>query len=111
MNTTVRTLGLITLLILTVSLGFHACKVDSNGNKKDIAYQKIEGETMGTTYHVTYSDSLERNFKHEIDSLLIQINQEVSTYIPNSFISQFNKTAVEKDLLGTQCKTSCTSFL
>lgn len=45
---------------------------------------------MGTTYHITYEDGLHRNFKKEVDSILIAINQDVSTYIKDSEISKFN---------------------
>ncbi len=55
-------------------------------------YFKIVGETMGTTYHMTYEDSLGRNFKPEVDSILVDINQDVSTYIEDSHISKFNKS-------------------
>ena len=53
-------------------------------------YFKIVGNTMGTTYHMTYEDSLGRNFKKEVDSILVEINQGVSTYIKDSDISLFN---------------------
>lgn len=53
-------------------------------------YSRISGETMGTTYHITYEDSLNRNFKPAIDSILLEINQGVSTYIADSDISKFN---------------------
>ena len=53
-------------------------------------YFKIVGETMGTTYHMTYEDSLGRNFKPEVDSILVDFNQGVSTYIKDSDISLFN---------------------
>ncbi|MFK7775969.1 MAG: FAD:protein FMN transferase [Saprospiraceae bacterium] len=54
-------------------------------------FVKIAGETMGTTYHITYEDELGRNFKKEVDSILVEINQAVSTYIPDSEISKFNQ--------------------
>jgi thiamine biosynthesis lipoprotein len=54
-------------------------------------FLKIAGETMGTTYHITYEDELGRNFKKEVDSILVEINQAVSTYIPDSKISLFNQ--------------------
>lgn len=57
----------------------------------EISYLSAEGQTMGTYYKVTYLDSLQRDFSHPIDSLLIQINSEISTYEPNSTISQFNQ--------------------
>lgn len=52
---------------------------------------KIEGETMGTTYHITYFDPSKRNFKNEVDSLLQVFNQSLNTYLPSSEISIFNK--------------------
>ncbi len=61
-------------------------------------FLKIAGQTMGTTYHLTYEDSLGRNFKKEVDSILVEINQSVSTYIPDSEISKFNNN--EKFELG-----------
>lgn len=51
---------------------------------------KIEGATMGTTYHITYFDEGNRNFKVSIDSLLTVFNQSLSTYIVSSEISEFN---------------------
>lgn len=53
---------------------------------------KVEGETMATTYHITYFDPQNRNFKREIDSLLVQVNLSINNYNPNSEISRFNKS-------------------
>lgn len=52
---------------------------------------KIEGFTMGTTYHVTYFDKGERDFKTSIDSLLIVVNKSINTYDSTSEVSLFNK--------------------
>lgn len=52
----------------------------------------IEGSTMGTTYRVIYFDSLQRNFKTEVDSLLAQVNKSINTYDPSSEISKFNES-------------------
>lgn len=46
---------------------------------------------MGTAYHITYSEKEGRNFKPAIDSLLVEFNNSVSTFIPTSTISQVNK--------------------
>jgi thiamine biosynthesis lipoprotein len=51
---------------------------------------RIEGETMATTYHVTYFDEQGRNFKYSIDSLLVVVNKSINTYDPSSEISKFN---------------------
>lgn len=50
----------------------------------------VEGETMGTTYHITYFDKGKRNFKTAVDSLLVVFNQSLNTYLPHSEISTFN---------------------
>lgn len=59
--------------------------------KESALYQKVTGETMGTTYHVTYADSLNRNLKNDFDQLLIALNKEVNTYDSTSVISNFNR--------------------
>ena len=59
-------------------------------------YLSIAGETMGTTYHIIYKDSLNRNFKSQVDELLQIINQGLSTYIKDSDISKFNQA--DKDI-------------
>lgn len=56
-----------------------------------VHYSKISGLTMGTQYNITYSS--EQNHQQAIDSLLVALNDEVSTYIETSKISLFNKSA------------------
>jgi thiamine biosynthesis lipoprotein len=51
---------------------------------------KIEGETMATTYNITYFHH--RNFKKEIDSLLVAVNKQINNYDPTSEISVFNNS-------------------
>ena len=52
----------------------------------------VQGTTMGVIgYNIKYIDDDLRNFKKEIDSLLVDFNQSLSTYIPDSEISIFNK--------------------
>jgi FAD:protein FMN transferase len=52
---------------------------------------KIIGTTMGTiAYHITYLDNDSRNFKNQIDSILVDFNQALSTYVSDSEISRFN---------------------
>lgn len=67
------------------------------GVDRSTSYLEIRGETMGTYYQVRYADPSMREFKKAIDSLLLQINLEVSTYIPTSTISMFNQS--DKDFL------------
>jgi FAD:protein FMN transferase len=72
---------------------FGACQ-----NDKPVSYLAVEGKTMGTYYKVTYLDSQMRDFKGPIDSLLVAVNQEISTYEPNATVTQFNRAASEYDL-------------
>ncbi len=53
----------------------------------------IAGETMGTTYSIKIADKVanKKELKNEIDSLLVAVNMKMSTYIPESEISRFNK--------------------
>lgn len=85
------------ILLITLSI-FLLTACNNDNTKEPIALSKITGQTMGTYYKVTYRDSLKRNFKSQIDSLLIQVNAEVSTYEPESTISVFNKIADSLDL-------------
>jgi thiamine biosynthesis lipoprotein len=62
-----------------------------NPGEQTVAAAVIQGETMGTYYRVKYRDAEKRDFKAQMDSLLVAINLEVSTYIPNATISMFNK--------------------
>lgn len=53
---------------------------------------RIEGETMATTYHITYFDKHKRNFKLSVDSLLVLVNKSINNYDPDSEVSRFNKS-------------------
>lgn len=85
--------------ILLITLGLWACNNEPKGAQQP-TYQSFEGKTMGTYYKMTYSDSLNRDFSKEIDQLLLDINDEVSTYIPTSTISKFNQAQSELDVTG-----------
>lgn len=77
-------------MIVFASLLFAACNLAVE--EEGVPILQLRGETMGTTYSVLYRDSFERDFSTSIDSLLKAYNQEVSTYIPKSNISQFNQS-------------------
>lgn len=76
------------LLFLVITGTIFSCK----NEPKTLPYLQLEGETMGTYYRITYSDAQERNFQTEIETFLKAFNNEVSTYIPTSTISQFNQS-------------------
>lgn len=75
------------LLALGLLVGLTACQTRSNDETELI---RLNGRTMGTTFAVAYVDSLDRIFDDAIDSLLVEVNNSMSTYIPNSTISTFN---------------------
>ena len=60
-----------------------------NNKGKDII--KLEGDALGTTFHITYKDAEHRNFSKQIDSLLHDINKSLSTYMLASDISKINR--------------------
>lgn len=86
------------ILFLFAIIGFSACKNEPKTTEK--TYTTFEGKTMGTYYRVTYADSLQRNFRNDFEKLLKEINDEVSTYIPTSTISQFNQSEEGLNLSG-----------
>jgi len=51
---------------------------------------KIEGYAQGTTYHITYFDEKNRDFKPAIEQILKDFDASVSTYLPTSIISKIN---------------------
>ena len=79
------------LLIFVLPLLLFACKQSDHANEAT-TFLSISGKTMGTTYHISYADPKQRNFKEKIDALLIEVNQDLSTYIDTSFISRFNQS-------------------
>lgn len=82
---------LILVVLLTISIT--ACFPSNNSAKKEIL---LQGRTMGTTYNVkvvAIPEHIEAlKLQEKIDAVLVQVNQEMSTYISNSEISRFNKS-------------------
>lgn len=64
-------------------------------------YTKIEGFTQGTTYSITYYDSLSRDLSVQIDSILERIDHSMSIYNDSSIISRVNSNITDSidDLL------------
>jgi len=81
-------LVLLTALALTLS----ACFPSNPSDKTEVL---LQGRTMGTTYNIKVVATVEQlealKLQDKIDATLKQINQEMSTYIPSSEISQFNQ--------------------
>ncbi|MEZ4776183.1 MAG: FAD:protein FMN transferase [Bacteroidia bacterium] len=60
-------------------------------NKPEGVVLQFSGPAQGTSYSVTCMDPAGRNFQPSIDSIFAVIDQSLSTYQPNSTISQFNR--------------------
>lgn len=85
-----------TTLLLLVS-AFAACsdreEVGSVSANEDVQYRVIDGSTMGTYYRVQFRASEGCDIAQtDVDTLLEAFNQSLSTYIPQSEISEFNRT-------------------
>lgn len=76
--------------VLCLFTSILSCEPDSITTQR--AYQTMEGETMGTYYRVTCDCDNPDLLKLSLDSMLVAINAEVSTYIPDALISRFNQS-------------------
>ncbi|TCK67346.1 thiamine biosynthesis lipoprotein [Winogradskyella wandonensis] len=75
-----KTLQLIVLLALLIS-----CKEDKPQNIK------LSGPVFGTGYNIQYYSETNTNYQSQFDSLFTVINKSLSTYIPDSDISKWNR--------------------
>jgi thiamine biosynthesis lipoprotein len=73
------------LICAITFFGFGSCQPETD------PYTHIEGKAQGTTFHITYSDSLSRDFSKEIDSLFRMIDQSMSLWDSTSIISRINR--------------------
>ncbi|RLV58175.1 FAD:protein FMN transferase [Parashewanella curva] len=66
-----------------------------SGCSKPVGEQALAGNTMGTTYHIKYvpNDNTPdtKTLQAEIDKALELVNDQMSTYRPQSELSRFNK--------------------
>ena len=56
----------------------------------------LTGLVYGTTYNIQFYSNTNENFSKEIDSILNEIDNSMSTYKPNSIISKINKNQESK---------------
>jgi thiamine biosynthesis lipoprotein len=76
--------------------------------QESLAEYQLQGKTMGTQYHIRLpfrrsshlsNEVIEQRKTHlhaQIDELLASINQEMSTYLPDSSISRFNQQQYDR---------------
>jgi FAD:protein FMN transferase len=94
-NSAFRNSNLVNLLIGIVLFFVPFCKA------KKFDYVQINGFTQGSTYRVTYENSVGKNLNTEIDSILKCIDNSLSEYNKQSIISRINAndSTVEADEL------------
>ena len=88
-------------LIIVIVIGVVSWSCNQRPLVDEDSYFEISGTTMGTYYRIVWQGAKETGLKKEIDSLLYQINDEVSTYENASFISHVNDadSGIEFDAL------------
>jgi len=80
--------------IAAVSFALSATTTLLSACQKSPEYHYLTGETMGTSYHISYQlpDGVsEAAIQNEVDERLAQINASMSTYIDTATISKFNR--------------------
>ena len=91
---------LYSLFLILALLGVWTYRQYNPAEEKELLVEgekvELQGQTMGTTYSVKYLDAQGRDLQPGIDSLLAVFNLSLSTYIPESEISRFNREALIK---------------
>ena len=73
------------LACLTIGLLFISCGPPQQ-------YHKITGETMGTYYAITYEGDSPHDTKKNVEKILLDFNNSLSTYVMESTISKLNRS-------------------
>ena len=80
-------------LVILLSLSLVGCGTDSHSR-----VVRLAGGTMGTSYHITLVPGEqpvnEAQLQQGVDQLLDALNQQMSTYIPDSELMRFNRAPV-----------------
>lgn len=79
-----------TLYIRTVALLLVAAMASCTSRPAGLKVE-LTGKAQGTTYSITYFEPSGASFQGAVDSLLAEIDQSLSTYVPGSLISRFNQ--------------------
>lgn len=77
------------LLTIIAFFVLFSCKEDSKKDIQNIKNTSLSGPVFGTAYNIIYDSEV--NYSVQIDSLFKVVNQSMSTYIPDSYISRINR--------------------
>lgn len=81
-------------IVLFIFLGLLSCT-------NSVKQQRNSGGVFGTTYSIIYDSN--EDFQQEFEQIFNNINHSMSTYIPNSIISEVNNNRITK--IDTHFKT------
>jgi len=77
---------------LVLALLLSGCAAGNRG-----AWLKISGYTQGTTYNITYQDPDSTDYQEQLEKLLGEFDQSLSTYLPSSIVSRMNQGIPDVD--------------
>ena len=77
---------------LVLTLFVSGCTTGNRG-----AWLKISGYTQGTTYNITYQDPDSTDYQEQLEKLLGEFDQSLSTYLPSSIVSRMNQGIPDVD--------------
>ena len=80
-------------LVILLFLLLSGCQNQQQAPTASTNYHKISGQTMGTSYTITYRSTNNEALQPAIETLLKAINLGVNTYDPEAVISKFNQAA------------------
>ena len=78
------------LIIISLGLFILSCN-----QEKEVKYIELIGEAQGTTFFISYFDSLNRDFSDDIFNILTDFDSQVSTYKKGSGINEFNNNKLD----------------
>jgi len=78
-------------LVILLYLLLLGCQSQQQDSTIPVTYSKINGQTMGTSYTITYQNTPQQALKPAVETLLKSINLGVNTYNPTALISKFNQ--------------------
>ncbi|MFD1063171.1 FAD:protein FMN transferase [Winogradskyella litorisediminis] len=77
------------IILFVLTLVVASCKNEQTKQSDTVRLIKTDGPVFGTGYNIRYYAKEE--YQKQFDSLFAVINQSLSTYIPNSDISKWNR--------------------